>query len=229
MPGEVVAGHRDEVAEHRARGRRAARAAAVEHQLPGRLGLDEHRVEGVADAGQRVAGGDHRRVHAHADRRLPGAVDRPAGDAEQLDRAAHLLGAGHVAGGHRGDPLPVDVGGADPGVERERGQDRRLRRRVEAFDVGGRVGLGVAQRGRLFQRLLEAGSGGVHRREDEVGGAVDDAGDPGDRVALQRLAQRPQQRDRTGDGRPRSRGRRRPRWPRRAACRRLRRAAPCWR
>ena len=37
--------------------------------------------------------------------------------------------------------------------------------------------------------------------QDEVGGAVDDAGDPGDPVAVQRLAQRAQQRDRAGDRR----------------------------
>ena len=54
-PVEPVAGDRDEVAEHGARGRRAAGAAAVEHQLPGRLGLDEHRVVGLA--ARRPAGG----------------------------------------------------------------------------------------------------------------------------------------------------------------------------
>ena len=48
-PGEPVAGHRDQVAEHRAGGRRAAGAGAVEHQLAGGLGLDEDRVERVAD------------------------------------------------------------------------------------------------------------------------------------------------------------------------------------
>ena len=51
----------------------------------------------------------------------------------------------------------------------------RLGGRVEALDVGGRVGLGVAERCRLLQRLGEAGAGGVHPVQDEVGGAVDDA------------------------------------------------------
>ncbi len=86
---EPVAGDRDEVAEHRARGRRAAGAGAVEHQLAGRLALDEHRVVGLADAGQRVAPRDHRRVHAGRDGRAVGAVLERA-DREQLDHAAHL-------------------------------------------------------------------------------------------------------------------------------------------
>ena len=54
-PVDPVAAHRDQVAEHRAGGRRAAGAPAVEHQLAGRLGLDEHRV--VRLARPRPAGG----------------------------------------------------------------------------------------------------------------------------------------------------------------------------
>jgi hypothetical protein len=86
-------------------------------------------------------------------------------------------------------------------VEGQGGEDGRLGRGVEALDVGRGVGLRVPQLGGLFQRLAETGAGSVHRREDEVGGAVDDAGDPGDPVAVQRLAQRAQQRDRAGDRR----------------------------
>ena len=68
---------------------RAAGAGAVEHQLAGRLGLDEDRVVGLADAGQRVRSRDHRRVHADRDGRAVGAVAQLA-DREQLDHAAHL-------------------------------------------------------------------------------------------------------------------------------------------
>ena len=94
----------------------------------------------------------------------------------------------------------MDVGGGDPGVEGQRGQDRGLGGGVEALDVGGRVGLGVPELLGLLERLGEAGAGGVHLVEDEVGGAVDDAEHPGDLVAGERLAQRAQDRDRAGDG-----------------------------
>ena len=50
------------------------------------------------------------------------------------------------ARGDLGDALAVHVGGGDPGVEREPGEDRGLGGGVEALDVGGRVGLGVAER-----------------------------------------------------------------------------------
>jgi hypothetical protein len=124
----------------------------------------------------------------------------PAGDAQQLDHAAHRPGARHVGGADLGDALAVDVGGPDPGVEGQAGQDGRLGRGVEALDIGCRVRLGVTERRRVVERLAEPGAGGVHRRQDEVGGAVHDAGDPGDPVSVQRLPQRSQQRDRPGDG-----------------------------
>ena len=150
-------------------------------------------------------------------------------DREQLDDAAHLARRRDVGRGDLGDALAVDVGGGDPGVEGEAGQDRGLGRGVEALDVGGRVGLGVAERLGLLERLGEAGAGGVHLVEDEVGGAVDDAEHPAHPVAGERLAQRAQDRDRAGDGGlevevaagllgRREQRRRRPR-----------RAAPCWR
>jgi hypothetical protein len=73
--------------------------------------------------------------------------------------------------------------------------------RIAALHVGRGVRLRVPERLRLLQRLAEAGTGGVHPVQDEVRGAVDDAEHPVHGVAGQRLAQRPQQRDR-----PRHRG-----------------------
>ena len=194
--GETVAGHRHQVAQHGARRGRTTRPGTVEHQLTGGLGLDEDGVEGAADAGQGVAARDHRRVHP---RRDPVAAE--LADGEQLDDRPHLARGLHVGGGDLRDALAIDVGGRDAGVEGQAGQDRGLGGGVEALHVGRRVRLGVAQLLGLLQRLGEAGAGGVHLVEDEVGGAVDDAEHAGDLVAGQRLAQRPQDRDRTGDGR----------------------------
>ena len=193
-PGESVAGDRHQVAEHGAGGGRATGPGAVEHQLPGGLGLHEDRVVGLADTGQRVRARDHRRVHARGD-----LVAAQLADREQLDHRAHVAGAGDVGRGHLGDALAVDVGRGDARVEGQAGQDRGLGGGVEPLDVGGRVGLGVAELLGLLQRLGEPGAGGVHLVEDEVGGAVDDAQHPGHLVAGQRLAQGPQDRDRTRD------------------------------
>ncbi len=113
----------------------------------------------------------------------------------------HRRGGRDVAGGDLGDALAMDVGAADPGVERERGEDRRLGRGVEALDVGGRVGLGVAERLGLLDGLGEARSRRVHLVEHEVRRAVDDPEDLADVVTGERLADRPEDRDRAGDGR----------------------------
>ena len=104
-----------------------------------------------------------------------------------------------VGGRHLGDALAVDVVGGHPGVERDGRQDGGLGRGVVTLDVGGRVGLGVAERARVGQRRRVLGAGAVHLREDVVGGAVDDAGHPQHRVARERLRQRADDRDGTGD------------------------------
>ncbi len=70
-----------------------------------------------------------------------------------------------------------------------------------SFDVGGRVGLGEPEALRLGERRLEAFAGRRHGVEDEVGRSVDDAEHALDRVAGKRLAQRPDDRDRSGHSR----------------------------
>ena len=62
-----VDGGVDDVAEHGAGRRQPAGAAAVEHQLADGVALDEHGVEALPHAGQRVVDGHHRRVDAHGD------------------------------------------------------------------------------------------------------------------------------------------------------------------
>ena len=60
------------------------------------------------------------------------------------------------------------------------------------------VGLGVAELLRLGQHLGELAAALAHHREDVVAGAVEDAGDAGDAVAGQALAQRLDDRDAAG-------------------------------
>ena len=143
---------------------------------------------------------DHRRVHADGDGVVAVLVGRSSQIASSLTTEPIVPGGLDVGRGHLGDALAVHVGGGHPGVEGQRGQDRGLGGGVEPLDVGGRVGLGVAELLGLLERLGEAGARAVHLVEDEVGGAVDDAEHPGHPVAGQRLAQRPQDRDGAGHG-----------------------------
>ncbi len=83
----------DDVAEHRAGGRRAAGASAVEHERVDEVALDEHRVEAVADGGERVVARHHRRVDADADLV---AVGGPLDDPEQLHDVAEAVGDGDL-------------------------------------------------------------------------------------------------------------------------------------
>ncbi len=62
-------------------------------------------------------------------------------------------------------------------------------RRVHALNVEGRIGLGITQTLRFFQHGVEAQALVAHLGQDEVGGAVDDAGNPLDAVCGQAFAQ----------------------------------------
>ena len=81
----------------------------------------------------------------------------------------------------------------------ETGEDRGFLRRVISADVGGGVGLGVAQRRRLGEGSFQREVLGIHLVEDEVRGAVHDAHDPLHAVTGEAVAQRANDRDRTGD------------------------------
>ena len=105
-----------------------------------------------------------------------------------------------VGGRDFGDALAVHVVGGHPGVEGDGGQDGGLGGCVVSLDVGGGVGLGVAQRARVGQRVGVVGAGAVHLREDVVGGAVDDARHPQHGVTGEGLGQRADDRDRAGHG-----------------------------
>ena len=61
--------------------------------------------------------------------------------------------------------------------------------RVEAADVHGRIGLGIAEFLRIGEHLGERPAARLHLGEDIVAGAVEDTGDRLDLVADHRLAQ----------------------------------------
>ena len=85
-------------------------------------------------------------------------------------------------------------------MERERREDRGLRRGVVPLDVGRRVGLRVPEGLRLLEGLLEVQPVRRHLVEHVVGGAVDDAEHAAHLVAGERLPHRADDRDRARHG-----------------------------
>ena len=83
-------------------------------------------------------------------------------------------------------------------TRRRAGDDGGLGAGVVALHVGGGIGLGVAERLGLGQRVGVGRARLRHLREDVVGGAVDDAHHAGDALPHQRLAQRSDDGDAAG-------------------------------
>jgi hypothetical protein len=97
------------------------------------------------------------------------------------------------------DAFDVDRVEARAAAERQGRQQRQLVRGVDAVDVEGRIGLGVAQALRLGQHVGELAPGLAHGGEDEIAGAVKDAVDAQDAVGGQPLTQRADDRDAARD------------------------------
>ena len=136
----VAAGDVGDVAHHRGGGRVAAGAGPDSISWPTKSASTATAL--VTPSMRAIGRGlrHHRRVDALLDARL-GA----AGDAEQLDAVAELVGRLDVGLRDRRDALDIDRVGIDLGAEGDRGQERELVRGVVALDVEGRVGLGIAE------------------------------------------------------------------------------------
>jgi hypothetical protein len=74
-------------------------------------------------------------------------------------------------------------------------QDRKLVRGIDALDVEGGIGLGIALGLRLAQHIGKVGAGVLHGGEDVIAGAVEDAVDPLDPVGRRAFAQALDDRD----------------------------------
>ena len=133
------------------RGRGAPAGAGPDEQQAGaEIAVDGHGVGGAGHFGDGRVLRHHGRMHARLDAALG-----PRRDAQQLDAVAQVLGRFDVGLADRLDALDVDLLEVELAAEGEARQDGELVRRVEAADVEGRVGLGVAQRLRLGQRVAE--------------------------------------------------------------------------
>ena len=186
----------DEVGRDRRGGGVAARARANEGQFADRVAVDRDGVQDAHRLGERRALLDHGRMDALLD-----AVGRALGDAEQLDAEAEFVGRGEIGERDRFDPLDRDGRSVDLRAEGERGEDGELMRGVEAADVEGRVGLGVAEPLRLGEADVERQVLRLHPRQNVVAGAVENARDALDRIAGEALAQRLDHRNAAADRR----------------------------
>jgi hypothetical protein len=191
--GGVQPGDVDQVGHHcRGRRLRAGAFAVVERRADG-VALHDHGVHRALDVGDQPPGRHQRRVHAQLD--ALGAAPR---DAEQLDAVSELFGIADVDCLQCGDALHVGLVELHRHAEGDGAHDGGLVRGVDALDVEGRVGLGVSQPLSLLEHDAEVEALVAHLAEDEVGRAVDDAGDPLDTIGGQPLAQRLDDRDAAG-------------------------------
>ena len=148
----------------------------------------------AVDLGDRGVLRHHGRMHALLD-----AAVGPQRDAEQLDAVAELVGRLDVGRRDLLDALDIDGLEAHARAKGKAREQGKLMRGVEAADVEGRIGLGVTLRLRLLEHLGKTPPLTFHPRQDVIAGAVEDAVDAGDVVALQALAHRLDDGDAPGD------------------------------
>ena len=107
-----------------------------------------------------------------------------------LDAIPQLLGVADVLEGDRTDALGIHALELQWHAERNRGEDGQLVRRVDALDIERRIGLRVAELLRLGQHVGERAARVPHLGQNEVAGAVDDAGDALDAITRESLPDR---------------------------------------
>ena len=117
------------------------------------------------------------------------AVVGALGHAQQLDAEAEFVGGEEIGERDGFDAFHRNGAGVDAAAEGERGENGQFVGGVEAADVEGRVGLGIAQALRFGEAELERHPFGLHARQDVVAGAVENAADARDRIARQPFAQ----------------------------------------
>ena len=146
MPGRPD--DRDHVRDDGRRRLDPACARALERDLADRVALQHDGVERALDGGERVVAVDEGGADADVD-----AVAHEAGASDQLHVHVERVRRRDVVERDVLDPLDGDPVDRDARAERDRREDRRLRRRVEAGDVLCRVGLGESEPLRLGERV----------------------------------------------------------------------------
>ena len=178
------AGDVDDVGHHGGSGRQCARTRAVIQGFAHHVGIHAHGVHHAVHIGQQAAFGQQGGVNAQFD-----AFVGFARDAQKFDAVAEFFGIFDVAAVEPADAFEIAGLEIDRRTERQRAHDGDFMPRVVAFDIEGRVGFGIAQSLRFFQYVGKRAAFFAHFAQDEIAGAVDDAGDAADAVGRQAFAQ----------------------------------------
>ena len=173
-----------QVPQHGGSGGPAARALAHEYHGAGALALVPGHVVVIQDAALRGGGGEKHRLHI--------GVDLASGGGAALGHQAAAeppgLDALHVLGGDALDALVAQALHRQQ-IIGHRGTEDDLTQGVQAGDIGAGVRLRIAQALGIAQSLVIAQGAALHGVQHIVGGAVEDAAQGDDQVALHGDAQ----------------------------------------
>jgi hypothetical protein len=122
-------------------------------------------------------------------------------NAQELDAIAHIGCCFDVSLGNRLNAFYVDLTEGHPRAECQTRQDREFVRSVEATHIETWISLCITARLRFLQHIVERAGLFRHCREDVVASAVEYAVDAAHLVGDQRLTQRLDDGDATGNGR----------------------------
>ena len=134
------------------RGRRHVRACPgpAEEQVRHVAAVEANAVQGAAERGERLG----RRQKRRADK-CPDAGRVALGRDHRFDRAADRSRGRKIVGGHVADAADVERVFRQPSPTKERREEQQLVRGIETIEIARRIGLGVAERLRLRQRVVE--------------------------------------------------------------------------
>src|ERR1700722_13189763 len=127
------------------------------------------------------------------------AVGSSFGDAQELNAKPKFIRGAQIGERNGRDSFDRNSPRVDLGAERQRGEDRKLMRSVETAYVKCRIGLCIAELLGLAEADLERKMFGLHPRQDVIAGAVEDAGNPLNRIASQALTEGLDDRDAAAD------------------------------
>ena len=162
-----------------------ASAFAKEHGFTHGIARNINRVEHTIDAGKLVAGGQHGRMHAHAN-----AIVRAVRNCQKLDHIPHFRRSFQVHGFDVADAFRMHIVDGHARMESDGRQNGDFRGGIQTVNVGRGVCLGVTQRLGLGQYVIVSQPLLRHAREHVVRGTVHNAHDRANAVRRKRMLQR---------------------------------------